>query len=144
MINAKEINSVFLYVLVFQVFKPIVEKFNFTFNCDIKKRWVMETCGRGRPYWTSVWAQRHTHKVPSIKLRDEFVIHELICISCPCVYCHHMMNVMWFFPVFFFHCWVFSCCLMFPMDYPWGKRMLNRQYTTELFLRCQLLLVLGS
>ncbi|NXC18532.1 RTCA cyclase, partial [Corythaeola cristata] len=30
--------SVCLYMLVFQVFKPIVEKFNFTFNCDIKKR----------------------------------------------------------------------------------------------------------
>lgn len=36
--SAQEIHSVFLYLLVFQVFKPIVEKFNFTFNCDIKKR----------------------------------------------------------------------------------------------------------
>lgn len=28
----------FFYVFIFQVFKPIVEKFNFTFNCDIKRR----------------------------------------------------------------------------------------------------------
>lgn len=26
------------YMFIFQVFKPIVEKFNFTFNCDIKRR----------------------------------------------------------------------------------------------------------
>lgn len=33
-----KINSLCVFIFFFQVFKPIVEKFNFTFNCDIKRR----------------------------------------------------------------------------------------------------------
>lgn len=46
------------------------------------------------------WEHRGTQNVPSSQLRN-YTIQELICISCPCVYCHRVMNVKHFFPVCF-------------------------------------------